>query len=228
MLPEPRRSTIQVLYRLNVVIGSARFSAAIEILGDIETRRRPAADALKDWGLSHRFAGSGDRAALAGLVYDMLRRRASARWLMEAETPRATLIGMLALQRGETPESLAGLFNAERFGPEPLTTEEQTALASRKLPAPGHMLLEADKVTKRFGGLVANNAVAMTLKAGEVHALIGPNGAGKSTFFNMISGVDDPTEDLPYPEGPACGDEILDSSDPLLPPRVSILAHRAC
>jgi len=33
----------------------------------------------------------------------------------------------------------------------------------------------------------------MTLKAGEVHALIGPNGAGKSTFFNMISGVDDPT-----------------------------------
>lgn len=34
----------------------------------------------------------------------------------------------------------------------------------------------------------------MTLAAGEVHALIGPNGAGKSTFFNMISGVDSPTE----------------------------------
>jgi len=32
------------------------------------------------------------------------------------------------------------------------------------------------------------------VRAGEVHALIGPNGAGKSTFFNMISGVDDPTE----------------------------------
>lgn len=56
------------------------------------------------------------------------------------------------------------------------------------------MLLEADNVTKRFGGLVANNKVAMTLAAGEVHALIGPNGAGKSTFFNMISGVDSPTE----------------------------------
>ncbi|MCL1962047.1 MAG: branched-chain amino acid ABC transporter ATP-binding protein/permease [Desulfovibrionaceae bacterium] len=68
------------------------------------------------------------------------------------------------------------------------------SLASRSLTAAGALLLEADKVTKRFGGLVANNAVVMTLKAGEVHALIGPNGAGKSTFFNMISGVDDPTE----------------------------------
>ena len=48
-------------------------------------------------------------------------------------------------------------------------------------------------MTKRFGGLIANNAVSMDLKAGEIHALIGPNGAGKSTFFNMISGVDDPT-----------------------------------
>ena len=46
---------------------AARVSAAIEVLADIGARRRPAADALKDWGLSHRFAGSGDRAAIAGL-----------------------------------------------------------------------------------------------------------------------------------------------------------------
>ncbi len=79
--------------------------------------------------------------------------------------------------------------------PDPARVPKSTAsLASRTLPAAGTLLLESDRVTKRFGGLVANNAVAMTLKAGEVHALIGPNGAGKSTFFNMISGVDDPTE----------------------------------
>ena len=42
---------------------AARISAAIEVVADIEARHRPAADALKDWGLSHRFAGSGDRAA---------------------------------------------------------------------------------------------------------------------------------------------------------------------
>ena len=64
----------------------ARLAAAIEIIGDIDERRRPAADALKDWGLRHRFAGSGDRAAIAGLTYDTLRRRASSAWLMGAAT----------------------------------------------------------------------------------------------------------------------------------------------
>lgn len=86
---------------------------------------------------------------------------------------------------------VSGRFLKPNPVPVPRTT---AALASRTLPPAGKLLLEADKVTKHFGGLVANNAVAMTLKAGEVHALIGPNGAGKSTFFNMISGVDDPSE----------------------------------
>jgi len=76
----------------------------------------------------------------------------------------------------------------------PDTAHSAAALARRELPAAGTELLKAERVTKRFGGLVANDAVSMQVKAGEVHALIGPNGAGKSTFFNMISGVDDPTE----------------------------------
>ncbi|MET3443802.1 branched-chain amino acid transport system permease protein [Variovorax paradoxus] len=66
-------------------------------------------------------------------------------------------------------------------------------LVQRNLPAKDEVLLQATSVSKRFGGLVANNDISMTLKAGEIHALIGPNGAGKSTFFNMISGVDDPS-----------------------------------
>jgi len=54
-------------------------------------------------------------------------------------------------------------------------------------------LLKASQVTRRFGGLLANDSVSITVCAGEVHALIGPNGAGKSTFFNLISGVDQPS-----------------------------------
>ena len=66
-------------------------------------------------------------------------------------------------------------------------------LPARALPPAGQVVLQASHVSKRFGGLVANNDIDMNVKAGEVHALIGPNGAGKSTFFNMISGVDDPS-----------------------------------
>ena len=53
-------------------------------------------------------------------------------------------------------------------------------------------LLEAEGLTKRYGGLVANNAVSMTMKAGEVRGLIGPNGAGKTTFVNLLTGIETP------------------------------------
>ncbi len=75
-----------------------------------------------------------------------------------------------------------------------LPPADDSLLAQRTLPRSGQVLLAAEHVTKRFGGLVANNDVSMNLRAGEVHALIGPNGAGKSTFFNMISGVDSATD----------------------------------
>ncbi|MEJ8849218.1 branched-chain amino acid ABC transporter ATP-binding protein/permease [Variovorax rhizosphaerae] len=121
------------------------------------------------------------------------------------------LLMLLVLQR-----FAEGLWPAlERLGqrflrPEPVRAPRGMAtLARRVLPARGTVLLQSSKVTKRFGGLVANNDVTMNVKAGEIHALIGPNGAGKSTFFNMISGVDDPTEgevrlmDKPMRELPA-------------------------
>ena len=53
-------------------------------------------------------------------------------------------------------------------------------------------LLEADGLTKRYGGLVANNAVSLTMQPGEIRGLIGPNGAGKTTFVNLLSGVETP------------------------------------
>jgi branched-chain amino acid transport system ATP-binding protein len=55
-------------------------------------------------------------------------------------------------------------------------------------------LLETRNVTRRFGGLVANSDVSISVVAGEILGLIGPNGAGKSTLFNMIAGLYAPTE----------------------------------
>ncbi len=113
---------------------SARLSAAIEVFADIEARRRPAGDALKDWGLSHRFAGSGDRAAIAGLVYDALRRKSSAAWLMGDANPRAVLVGMLRRERGLDAAAIEALCSGARYAPEPLTAAERTALA-KGIPA---------------------------------------------------------------------------------------------
>ena len=51
-------------------------------------------------------------------------------------------------------------------------------------------LLEVRDLTKRFGGLVANDSVSLHVDAGEIVGLIGPNGAGKTTLFSCISGTE--------------------------------------
>lgn len=53
-------------------------------------------------------------------------------------------------------------------------------------------LLAVDQLTKRFGGIVANENVSLMVEQGEMVGLIGPNGAGKSTFFATIAGFHKP------------------------------------
>jgi branched-chain amino acid transport system ATP-binding protein len=55
-------------------------------------------------------------------------------------------------------------------------------------------LLEAERITKRFGGLVAVHDVSFEIPQGSIVSLIGPNGAGKTTFFNIVAGIYDPTQ----------------------------------
>ena len=64
-------------------------------------------------------------------------------------------------------------------------------------------ILEIRSLTRRFGGLVAVNAVDLEIPKGGVLALIGPNGAGKSTTVNLITGVLSPSE----------GSVVLDGTD---------------
>jgi 16S rRNA (cytosine967-C5)-methyltransferase len=150
---------------------AARLSAAIEILGNIDAQRIPAPNALKDWGTSHRFAGSGDRAGIAGLVFDVLRRRASSAWLMDADTPRARLLGMLKLERGMNADAVALLCDGEGFAPAALSESERNALTSRTLDnAPAHIAGDYPEwlephLTAVFGDERVAEATAMASRA---------------------------------------------------------------
>ena len=53
-------------------------------------------------------------------------------------------------------------------------------------------LLVTEGLTKRYGGLLANDRVALSIDAGEIRGIIGPNGAGKTTLVNLITGIEQP------------------------------------
>ena len=101
-----------------------RLSAAIDVLTDVETRKRPVSEALKAWGLNNRFAGAGDRAAIGNLVYDALRRRASHAALMGNDSPRALVLAVAVRGWNEDPAALSESFAADSHAPEALSEDE--------------------------------------------------------------------------------------------------------
>lgn len=110
-----------------------RLQAAIEILTDIETRHRPVPEALKDWGLSHRFAGSGDRGAISNLVHDALRMKLSHGFIMDADTPADLAVATLLRQWNISPEELTASLEGDKFAPEISSAEVLSACLARDL-----------------------------------------------------------------------------------------------
>ncbi len=108
-----------------------RLSAAIAVLDDIETRKRPVSEALKAWGLNNRFAGAGDRAAIGNLVYDALRRRASHAALMGSDSPRALVLAVSVRDWQEDPAALNESFAADSHAPDPLSEDEITRVTGQ-------------------------------------------------------------------------------------------------
>ncbi len=127
----------------------ARIAAAIEILDEVK-EGRPADRAVSAWGRNNRFAGSKDRRAIAGYVYDVLRNC----WRLEAQAPHSSGRGlMLAHVRDE---DLASLFDGEGHGPTFLSAEEKEWLAAPapKLDDAAHYNLPpflADMLKKQYG-----------------------------------------------------------------------------
>jgi 16S rRNA (cytosine967-C5)-methyltransferase len=150
---------------------AARVSAAFEILADIEARKRPAAEALKDWGTSHRFAGSGDRAAIGNLVFDALRTCASSVYAMTDDSPRAVVLRTLVTSWQMTPDQVAALADGSRHAPEPLSEAELSGLR-RELPpdAPAHIRGDypewiAGEFERAFGARAAEEGAALAKRA---------------------------------------------------------------
>jgi 16S rRNA (cytosine967-C5)-methyltransferase len=114
----------------------ARIAAAIEVLEAILNRYQPVAIALTDWGKAHRFAGSGDRNAIGGLVYDALRRKASIAWAMGADTPRTLAIGAAPSALGLTPEAVIAACDGADHAPPSLSDAEQLGLTRSLDEAP--------------------------------------------------------------------------------------------
>ncbi|MEL6375445.1 MAG: RsmB/NOP family class I SAM-dependent RNA methyltransferase [Pseudomonadota bacterium] len=105
-----------------------RVQAAIDILQAIAEQHRPAPQALADWGRQHRFAGSGDRAAIGNLVYDALRRRRSIAWRMGTDAPRALALGACGATFDLTVEEIDQLADGSQHAPAPLSEDEREGL----------------------------------------------------------------------------------------------------
>ena len=149
----------------------ARIAAGAEVLDDILNRHRPASTALADWGKAHRFAGSGDRAAIGTLVFDALRRRSSIAARMGADTPRALALGAAPRALGLTADEVARAADGSEHALSPLTPAEAEGLV-RDLPAGTDAATGGDipawllpSFTRAFGDRAAEEGAALATRA---------------------------------------------------------------
>lgn len=149
---------------------AARLAAAIEVLGDIERRHRPVSEALRDWGVSHRFAGSKDRAAIGNIVYDALRWRASSQWVMGEETPRATVLATVGRHWNLGGDRLVAMIEGDPHAPPQLTTAERALIDLADLgAAPPHVRADipawlAPRFERAFGESWVEEGAGLALR----------------------------------------------------------------
>lgn len=148
-----------------------RIQAAIEVLDDMAARKRPVAAALRDWGLSHRFAGSGDRSVIGNLVHDSLRKQASQAWRMDEESSHAVVFATLLGQWNRDPAQLARELEGDKFAPAFPEAQRLKAWENRSLAeAPGEVQADipawcAPLLQAAFGEKWIDQAAALSERA---------------------------------------------------------------
>src|SRR5689334_16076958 len=121
----------------------ARVQAAIEVLEELAARPAPADALAGTYFKNRRYIGSKDRAAIAGMIYGVLRRRAQLDWWLAragaAPTERLRVIAWVALTEGWTSDRFAEAFSSAPFAPKKLSDSEAAAaqaLAGQSLEHP--------------------------------------------------------------------------------------------
>jgi 16S rRNA (cytosine967-C5)-methyltransferase len=149
-----------------------RLSAAIEVLDDIEARHRPVKLALKGWGEHSRFAGSKDRAFVSGLVLDALRRRRSLGWMMQADSARALVLGVVRFLWGWPLDRIAEACEEVPHGPGALSEDERRLLETSRSLDGAEAPVRGDypdwlepHLTRVFGEARAEEAAALASRA---------------------------------------------------------------
>ncbi len=149
----------------------ALIRSGVEVYTEIVERHRPAAVALADWGKAHRFAGSGDRAAIGNLVYDALRRARSLSAQMQSEMPRAIVLAAAQRALGLTTDQIIAGADGSAHALSPLSVDEQAGLgrtlgvetaAEVRGDIPGWL---APSFTRLFGERMAEEGIALAQRA---------------------------------------------------------------
>ena len=147
-----------------------RIAAAIEILDTLQTRHQPVKDAVRDWGKAHRFAGSGDRAWIGGLVLDALRHKLSVSHAMQDESARALALGTAGRVWGMSADELDEIFDGDEHAPDKLSDAEREGLARDISDAP--MFVRGDfpewleeSLVRAFGDAAAEEGRLLSSRA---------------------------------------------------------------
>ena len=195
----------------------ARLQAAIEVLSEIDAHHRPTADALREWGRTHRFAGSGDRAVIGNLVFDSLRKRRSLAARLGSDTPKLIALGV-AVHMWELSVDQVAEACILQHGPGELGDEECSALSNgpAEQAAPSVLGDFPDWLEPSFARVFGDEAISQaealaerapvdlrvnTLKAGreKVEKALARFGAAPTAISPVGLRIEPPRADKRYP-----------------------------